>query len=160
MELKFQVQTKIQKAVHEVFDAVHNPKKLSGYFTTGGASGPLDEGTTVMWSFADFDGGKPFPVSVKQVIVDKLIVLEWAASEPCDDSEGRSVKELPYNTTVEMHFEALGPSSTMVRIAESGWKETEQGLQASYGNCQGWMHMACCLKAYIEHGINLRAGSF
>ena len=36
MELKFQVQTKIQKPVEEVFDAVHNPDKLSGYFTNGG----------------------------------------------------------------------------------------------------------------------------
>ncbi|WP_437614414.1 SRPBCC domain-containing protein [Sorangium sp. So ce834] len=160
MELKFQVQTKVQKPVHEVFDAVYNPKKLSGYFTTGGASGPLDEGKTVMWSFADFDGGKPFPVYVKQVIADKLIAFEWAASEPGDGGDGNPVNELPYNTRVEMHFEALGPSSTMVRIAESGWKETEQGLQASYGNCQGWMHMACCLKAYLEHGINLREGSF
>ncbi|WP_438016700.1 SRPBCC domain-containing protein [Sorangium sp. So ce315] len=159
MELKFQVQTKIQKPVHEVFDAVYNPKKLSGYFTTGGASAPLDEGTTVMWSFADFDDGKPFPVFVKQVVPDKLIAFEWAASEPVDPSD-KTVKELPYNTRVEVHFEALGPSATLVRISESGWKETEQGLQASYGNCGGWMHMACCMKAYLEHGINLREGSF
>ncbi|WP_437504898.1 SRPBCC domain-containing protein [Sorangium sp. So ce1099] len=159
MELKFQVQTKIQKPVHEVFDAVYNPKKLSGYFTTAGASGPLDEGTTVMWGFADFDGGAPFPVSVKRVVADKLIVFEWAAAET-DDTSGKPVKELPYNTTVEMHFEALGPSSTLIRIAESGWKESEKALQASYGNCQGWMHMSLCLKAYLEHGINLREGSF
>jgi uncharacterized protein YndB with AHSA1/START domain len=160
MELKFQVQTKIQKPVHEVFDAVYNPKKLSGYFTTGGASGPLDEGATVMWSFADFDGGTPFPVSVKQVIADKLIVLEWAAADHDADSDGKSPTPLAYNTRVEMHFEALGPASTLVRIAESGWKETQKGLEASYNNCQGWMHMSLCLKAYIEHGINLRQGSF
>lgn len=53
MELKFKVQTKIQKPVAEVFDAVYNPSKLSGYFTNGGASAPLDEGTTVEWAFAD-----------------------------------------------------------------------------------------------------------
>jgi uncharacterized protein (UPF0297 family) len=34
MELKFQVQGKIKKPVTEVIDAVYNPKKLSGYFTT------------------------------------------------------------------------------------------------------------------------------
>lgn len=160
MELKFQVQTKVQRPVHEVFDAVYNPKKLSGYFTTAGASAPLDEGTTVMWGFADFDGGKPFPVYVKQVIADKLIAFEWAASEQNDDANPKSLTQLPYNTRVEMHFESLGPSSTLVRIGESGWKETEKGLQASYGNCQGWMHMSMCLKAYLEHGINLREGSF
>ncbi len=44
MELKFSVQAKIKNPVEEVFDAVYNPKKLSKYFTTGGANGPLDEG--------------------------------------------------------------------------------------------------------------------
>lgn len=53
MELKFEVQGRIAKPVDEVFDAVYNPDKLSGYFTTGGASGPLDEGVTVTWDFAD-----------------------------------------------------------------------------------------------------------
>ena len=63
MELKFQVQTRIQKPVSEVFDAVYNPRKLEGYFTTKSASGPLVEGTTVMWEFAAHPG--PFPVHVK-----------------------------------------------------------------------------------------------
>ncbi|ALO24786.1 hypothetical protein LEP1GSC137_2235 [Leptospira borgpetersenii str. Noumea 25] len=30
----------------------------------------------------------------------------------------------------------------------------------SYMNCQGWMNMSCCLKAYLEYGINLRKGFF
>ena len=67
---------------------------------------------------------------------------------------------LNYNTKVEMSFEALGADSTLVKISESGWKETQSGLNSSYGNCQGWMNMACCLKAFVEYGINLRKGSF
>jgi len=27
-------------------------------------------------------------------------------------------------------------------------------------NSQGWMNMACCLKAWLEYGINLRKGMF
>lgn len=73
MELKFQVYGKIAKPVAEVFDAVYNPDKLGGYFTTGGASGPLDEGTSVTWDFADFPGA--FPVQVKKVEPGRLIVL-------------------------------------------------------------------------------------
>ena len=38
MELKFEVQAKIKRPISDVFDAVYNPNKLSGYFTTGGAS--------------------------------------------------------------------------------------------------------------------------
>ncbi len=41
MKLGFQVQTKIQKPLEEVFNYIHDPEKLSGYFTTGGASAPL-----------------------------------------------------------------------------------------------------------------------
>ena len=147
MDLRFQVQTKIQKPVNEVFDAVYNPKKLSGYFTTGGASAPLDEGKTVTWEFADYPGA--FPVHVKQVVPNKLIVLEWQAAG--------SEKE-PYNTRVEMRFESLDPNNTLVSISEGGWKETEEGLKSSYDNCGGWMQMSCCLKAFLEYGINLRKG--
>lgn len=48
MQLRFTVQTKIQKPVQEVFQAVYRPEKLSGYFTTGGTDGPLDEGKRVL----------------------------------------------------------------------------------------------------------------
>src|SRR5438270_2501882 len=77
MELKFAVQTKIQKPVSEVFDAIHNPKKLSVYFTNGGADGPLDEGKTVLWKFND-SGSEVLtvPVKVHKVVPNKLIQLD------------------------------------------------------------------------------------
>jgi len=84
MDLKFRVQAKIQKSVSEVFGAVYDPKKLSSYFTTGGASGPLKEGMTVTWNFADDTGHLGpggFPVEVKKVIQNKLIILEWRAEK-------------------------------------------------------------------------------
>jgi uncharacterized protein YndB with AHSA1/START domain len=59
-----------------------------------------------------------------------------------------------------MTFEPLEDGRTLVSVAEEGWRETETGLRASYGNCQGWMQMLCALKAYKEHGINLREGMF
>jgi hypothetical protein len=42
-----------------------------------------------------------------------------------------------YNTRVEMTFEPLDAGSTLARIAESGWRETQKGLDSSYNNCQG-----------------------
>ena len=45
-------------------------------------------------------------------------------------------------------------------IEEGGWRETPTGLKASYGNCMGWSQMLCALKAWIEHGINLRDGMY
>lgn len=149
MELRFQVQAKIQKPVAEVFDAVYNPDKLTRYFTTRSASAPLREGTKVQWSFADYSGPMdPFDVSVKKVVPNELIAFEWRAADG------------DYNTMVEMRFESLGPRSTLVKIAEWGWRDTPSGLESSYGNCFGWTQMVCCLKAYAEHGINLRQGFF
>ena len=162
MDLIFTVQTKIQKPVSEVFEAVHNPKKLSGYFTSGGADGPLDEGKTVLWKFND-DGYKivSVPVKVKKVMRNKLIQFSWEASEGEFDPKTGTIPESGgYDTVVEMSFEPLNANETLVKIVEGKWRSTERGLQGSYGNCQGWTHMGLCLKAYLEHGIILRKGSF
>lgn len=143
MERSFQVQLKVLKPVAEVFQAVVDPKKLTGYFVKT-SNGPLVAGATVMWGFAEVPG--EFPVKVREVEKDARIVLQWESAEG------------GYDTTVEMSFKPLEGSATMVQIRESGWRDTPKGVESSYGNCGGWMHMACCLKAYLEHGINLRAG--
>ena len=158
MQLKFQVHTKIQKPIAEVFDAVYNPSKLSSYFTTGGASAPLDEGANVIWRFADYPGD--VPVTVKKLVPNQQIILEWDAYEPPDSPESKIPSSSGYKTTVEMTFVSLGINNTLVKISESGWQETQKGLDGSYGNCFGWSQMICALKAYIEYGINLRKGSF
>ena len=73
MDVKLKVSGRIAKPVHEVFEAVADPAKLSGFFTTGGAKGRLTTGATVTWDFADFPGA--FPVQVVEVVDDKRIVL-------------------------------------------------------------------------------------
>ena len=145
MELKFKVHTKIQKPVGEVFDGVYNPSKLSKYFTTAGASGPLDPGKTVIWKFADYPGD--IPVRVKEVVPNQLIALEW------DAGIENAV------TRVEIRFEPI-EGGTLVSISESGWPATDKGLELSYNNCHGWTQMSCCLKGYLEYGINLRKGAY
>ena len=59
MDLSFDVHARIARPVAEVFAAVAEPRKLSAYFTTGGASGPLREGSTVTWKFGDIPGEYP-----------------------------------------------------------------------------------------------------
>lgn len=147
MELKFRTFAHISKPVPEVFEAVADPAKLSAYFTTGGADGRLETGATVTWDFHDFPGA--FPVDVVEAVPYERIVLRWNANERGDD-----VPE--YQTTVTMTFKPTDDGRTLVEIAEEGWRETEGGLQASYGNCVGWSHMICALKVWLEHGIQLR----
>jgi len=161
MELRFRVAARIAKPVHEVFEAVADPQQLSHYFTTGGAQGRLETGATVTWDFHDYPGA--FPVEVVKVVPEEKIVLKWAASEgeppnlPDVDARERGSD---YQTTVTMNFQALDDGRTLVEIAEEGWRENEGALKASYGNCQGWSQMLCALKAWLEHGINLREGMY
>ncbi|MGV3580325.1 SRPBCC domain-containing protein [Brevundimonas sp.] len=158
MALKFEVSMRVSKPVHEVFEAVADPAKLSGYFTTGGAVGRLETGATVQWDFADFPGA--FPVEVVEVVQDEKIVLKWEANEGMPD-ENQPVIGANYMTTVTMSFSPLdGDTRTLVRIAEEGWRDTPTGLKASYGNCMGWTQMLAALKAYLEYGVNLREGAF
>lgn len=152
MRPEFKISGRIAKPVHEVFEAVADPKHLSGYFTTNGAKGRLETGATVTWDFHDFPGA--FPVHVVAVEPDRKIVLQWNAADGTPEQGG------PYLTTVTMTFDGLEDGRTLVTIAENGWRDTVAGQKASYGNCEGWTGMLCALKVYIEHGINLRDGFY
>jgi uncharacterized protein YndB with AHSA1/START domain len=88
-----------------------------------------------------------FPVKVEKVIANEQIVIAWEGAKDLD-------------TRVEIKFEKDGPADTIVKISETGWRETQEDLDRSYMNCFGWGQMLCCLKAYTEYGINLRKGAF
>jgi uncharacterized protein YndB with AHSA1/START domain len=75
MSHEFTVSGRIARPVAEVFEAVVDPKTLSGYFTTGGAQGRLEAGAAVTWDFHDFLGA--FPVEVIEVVQNEKIVLRW-----------------------------------------------------------------------------------
>lgn len=159
MDLKFRISGRIAKPVADVFEAVADPAKLSGYFTTGGARGRLETGATVTWDFHDFPGA--FPVHVVEVVKNERIVLRWDAYEGEPPEGGADMPEgADYETTVTMTFEPLEGDRTLVTIAEEGWRKTPGGLKGSYGNCMGWTQMLCAMKVYLEHGINLREGFF
>lgn len=146
MELKIDVFAKIARPVAEVFAAVTDPQQLSAYFTTGGASAALAEGATVTWKFGDYPG--EIPVRVTRLVPNQRIEFSWDAEDGA------------YQTAVVMTFEALAGGGTLVRVVEDGWRQGPEGLKASYLNCSGWMQMLCCLKAWLEYGINLRRGFF
>ena len=150
MDMKTRVAGRIARPVHEVFEAVADPDKLSGYFTTGGAQGRLETGAVVTWDFADFPGA--FPVNVVEVVPDEKIVLHWGA-QPEPDGQA-------YDTTVTITFAQLDDGRTLVVIVEEGWKETETGFKSLVSNTEGWTGMLCALKVYVEYGINLREGFY
>ena len=136
--------TRIRKPIAEVFEAVTNPSHLDHYFTQT-AKGRIEKGATVLWKFSDLE--QPLPVEVVECTLNKKIVMKWEAHG------------VGYQTTVEMTFEDQKEKGTFVRIRETGWKPDPAGLKSSYAHFEGWVHMECCMKAYLEHGIDLRNGS-
>ena len=150
LDLRFKVMIHVGRPVGEVFEAVADPKELSSYFTTGGASARLEAGTTVTWDFHDFPGA--FPVEVDEVVPNEKIVLRWEAYE--------GDKPAGYKTMVTMWFKPTDDGRTLVEIEEKGWHDSDAGLKASYMNCMGWSQMLAALKMWVEHRINLREGAY
>ena len=145
MARNYTVQTKILRPVTEVFSAIVSGERLKRYFVDG-TTGDLVEGERVVWQWDHYGEN---PVVVKKIVDNKLIELA------IDSKDWDKTKNEAYEVRVIFEFEAL-PDGTMLSISEQGWKTDAEGLKASHDNCGGWTHMATCLKAYIEHGIDLR----
>ena len=139
MDLKFRVAARIARPVHDVFEAVADPAKLSNYFTTGGAKGRLETGATVTWDFHDFPGA--FPVEVVEVVPDEKIVLKWSASEgeaPNLSDTDETIADAGYKTKVTMTFTPLdGDTRTLVEIEEEGWRENRGRAQGELRQLPG-----------------------
>jgi uncharacterized protein YndB with AHSA1/START domain len=124
MAFKFQVYGKIARPVAEVFNAVTDPKELSSYFTTGGSSGPLREGATVTWDFADFPGA--FPVKVTKVVPNERIELAWEAAEK------------GYDTEVVMTFESVEAGATRRKARKAPTETASGGRRCFAASRSGW----------------------
>ena len=144
MTLRVNQQMNIRSPVAEVFDALVNPEKLCGYFTSA-ANGTLVEGEMVEWRWADYGCGARLVVRVAKVEQDRYVAFHWPAT-------GR-------DTLVEFTFEPVSDSVTKVSIREGEWEANEVGVKALVAQAEGWMHMVTCMKAWLEYdGINLREG--
>jgi uncharacterized protein YndB with AHSA1/START domain len=141
----YTVQTKIKRPVADVFDAVVSSERMKKYFVDG-ASSDLIEGKEVTWRWDHYGEN---PVVVRKVVENELVELA------IDSREWDKTKDEAYEVLVIFEFEEL-EDGTMLSISEQGWKTDADGLKGSHDNCGGWTHMAMCLKAYIEHGIDLR----
>lgn len=146
MARNYTVQTRIMRPVADVFDAVISSEKMKQYFVDG-ASEDLREGATVRWRWNHYGENS---VVVKRIVENQLIELAL------DSREWEKTIEEAYEVSIVFEFEELDDNGTLLSISEEGWKTDADGLKGSHDNCGGWTHMAMCLKAWIEHGIDLR----
>ena len=139
--IKVNTQMGILKPVQDVFEAIVDPEKMSGYFITSG-SGRLEPGKTIKWIWEDYSA--EHDIKVQKVEKEKFISFKWSASG--------------VETLVEFSLEPKGETQTLVIVKETEWQPDEKGVERCVGQTQGWVNMFCCLKAYAEYDINLRVG--
>jgi len=144
-KLEIKTSLKIQKPVHDVFEAIVDPKKMANYFISKG-SGRIEDGKTLTWKFPEMD--MEFPVFVNKVQTDKFVSYDWVNVQ--DDAK----------TTVEIELKPMDEKETFVTITEKSRDNDEAGIKWLAGNTAGWANFLACLKAYLEYGINLRKGAF
>jgi len=142
-KLEIKAALKIQKPVHEVFEAIVDPSKMSNYFISK-STGRMEEGKTLTWQFPEFD--MKFPVNIGAIEKDKYISFRWN-----DIEDGRE-------RTVEIDLKQMD-DGTFVTITEKERDNDKKGIEWLKGNTQGWANFLACLKAYLEYGINLRKGA-
>ncbi|SEJ00201.1 SRPBCC domain-containing protein [Flavobacterium terrigena] len=141
LEIKCAMQ--IQKPIHEVFDAIIIPEKMTNYFISQ-STGIMEEGKNIIWKFPEFDF--ECPVKVQKVEKDKYISFYW-------ENSGTDL-------LVEITLSEKENNSTLVSISEKSMENNEAGLKWLSGNSFGWSNFLTCLKAYLEYNINLRRGAF
>ena len=142
--LEINAKIQIQKPVHEVFEAIVDPAKMSNYFIANG-NGRMEEYKELIWQFPEFD--MKVPIRVGGITMDKYISYFWG-----DDKS--------LETKVEMELTSTEDNSTIVKITEGKRENDTEGIKWLKGNTEGWANFLACLKAYLEYGINLRKGAF
>ena len=141
--LEIKVAIQILKPANMVFEAIINPEKMTNYFISK-SSGKMMEGKIITWKFPEFE--TEFPIHVEKIEQDRYISYHW-------ESEGEML-------LVEITLDPIEDNATVVTVTEKSRDNDEAGIQWLGGNSAGWANFLACLKAYLEHGINLRKGAF
>ena len=135
------VQMGILKPLSDIFEAIVNPEIMTKYFISG-STGRMETGKIISWTWDDFEVEQS--IKVGKIEKDKVISFEW---------NGSGVK-----CVVVITLEPKDENRTLVKITESDWPADYKGANQCMGQVEGWTHFLCCLKAYLEYGINLRVG--
>ena len=137
--LSFTFSCIIDAPVERVFTTITDQHAISTYFTDA-SSGPLAQGTTVYWRFADLE----IDVRVQEVIPNQRIVCNWPAA-----------RGVGHRTQFTFTFQSQA-DSTVVHVSETGWRRDDSGLASAFDQCSGWTHFFASLKARLEHNVNLK----
>ena len=142
-KLDIKVAMQIQKPIHQVFDAIINPDKMSYYFISK-STGMMEDGAELIWNFPEFEAD--YPIRVDKIEKDKYISFYWTIDE--------------IELLVEITLTERENNTTLITITEKSRDNDAKGLNWLSGNSFGWANFLTCLKGYLEYRINLRKGAF
>jgi uncharacterized protein YndB with AHSA1/START domain len=129
----------IRKPVAEVFGAFIDPAITTRFWFTKG-SGKLEAGAHVQWEWEMY--GVSMDVSVKEIVQDKRILIEW----PSETTP----------TTVEWLFTPLTEDTTFVSVTNAGFSgDGDEVVRQAIDSTEGFALMLAGLKAFLEHNIEL-----
>jgi uncharacterized protein YndB with AHSA1/START domain len=134
------VDDRIARPVAEVFEAIVDPAQMAQYFISRG-SARITAGATLTWEWDDV--GAKLDIQVVQFEPGAKVAFVWAATGT--------------RTKVTLQLVADG-SATKLVATEAPFPLTEDGVQRAMQQTRGWTDFCCCLKAFLQHGINLRLG--
>lgn len=137
MNTEITTKMKILKPASDVFEAIVDPQKMSGYWFSSGTA-RVEQGKNITWKYEEY--GAEGVIHVKEIEENKKIVFDWG------------------ETTVTMAL-LDDDGSTIIQVTESGLKSEDPDFVAKMlGQKEGWVYMLTCLKGYMENGITtLRA---
>ncbi|HLL25191.1 MAG TPA: SRPBCC domain-containing protein [Kofleriaceae bacterium] len=133
------VEAHVRRPRADVREAVVDAARLAKFFVSR-ASGPLETGATVTWEWTDV--GASTDVRAREIRDDRITFLWGGEHEP---------------TQVEISLVADG-DVTKVTIDEHPFELAEEAAVRAIRQTQGWTEFCCGLRAYLEHGIDLRRG--
>ena len=139
--LEIKTSIKVCKSLHEVFEAIVDPANMTNYFISS-STGYMKDGASLTWKFPEMD--LEFPIKVDKIINDEYVSFYW---DPVMDGE---------QTLVEITLKQADDNKTLIIATEKSKPNNETGIKWLKSNTEGWAHFLACMKAWLEHGINLR----
>lgn len=134
------VEDRIARPAADVFEAIVDPAKMAQYFISRG-SARLGPAAKVEWEWADV--GAKLEVQVGQFEPNAKLSFAWSATG------------IPTKVTIMLTPDG---DATKLVVTEAPFALSEERVALALRQTQGWTDFCCCLKAYLQHGINLRLG--
>lgn len=123
----------IAAPAERIFEAFVDKDEIGGFWFSS-SSESWSEGKEITLIYVEYNA--EVTINIKELVPNQYITFTWG------------------DKTVTITFTEQD-GATLVTTTENGFDSDE--LEVMLGQKEGWVYMLSCLKAYIEHGVKIRA---